>query len=84
MLRIVDEDEMCETLDTLPFDPFSPFHVIRGGFSSPFCGGGVLKDGTIAACELESVLLCKELPKPSYHEECQTFHDLAVCQDDYQ
>lgn len=81
MLRIVDEDEMCETFDTLPFDPFSPFHIICGGVSSSFYGGGVLEDGTIAACKLELALLCKVVPKPSCHEGCRTFHDLAVSRD---
>jgi hypothetical protein len=52
VLCIVDEDEMSESFDTFPFDPFPPFHVICAGFSSSFYGCGVLKNGTVAACEL--------------------------------
>ncbi len=81
MLRIVDEDKMCETFDTLPFDPFPPFHVICRGVSSSFYGGSVLKDGTIAACKLELARLCKVVQKPSCHGGCRTSHGLAVSRD---
>jgi hypothetical protein len=52
MLRVIDEDEMSESFDTFPPYPFSPLHIVSGGFPSSFHCGTLIEYDTIATSEL--------------------------------